>query len=97
MIENLRQWIEVCEKSGIGVPEQIYQFNAYTLLLELRIAVLMRERDRAKAEAFEEAAKIVREHLIYTGPGGYDPEPMQSILSDVLKARALSSPKQEAM
>jgi len=40
VIVKLRQWIEVCKKSGIGVPEQVLQFDAYSRLLEAEIAHL---------------------------------------------------------
>lgn len=42
-IEELRRWIEVCEKSGIEIPEQIHQFDAYARLLEAGIAQLRSE------------------------------------------------------
>ena len=53
-------------------------------------AALQAALDEARAEAFRDASVAVRSHLIYTGPGGYDPEPIQHRLADMLEARALS-------
>lgn len=35
----------------------------------------------------EECARRVEEYLIYTGPGGHDPEPIQKILAKMLRRK----------
>lgn len=33
----------------------------------------------------ERCAKAIEDHMIYTGPGGHDPEPIQKLLAKVLR------------
>lgn len=34
----------------------------------------------------ERYAKKIEDHIIYTGPGGFDPEPIQKILAEMVRA-----------
>lgn len=55
-IENIRRWIDVCEKTGIGVPDQVHTLDAYARLLEAKIA-----HDAGRVEELEMAlAEIIR-------------------------------------
>lgn len=49
MIDNLRKWIAICEASGVGVPEQVHQFDAYGRLLESEIVALRAKLSRLEA------------------------------------------------
>lgn len=49
------------------------------------INAILTQVEKARAEERERCAKIVEDHLIYTGPGGVDPEPIQKILSDAIR------------
>ena len=44
-IEEIRQWIQVCEKGGIQIPEQIYLLDAYATLLEARLMEFQAKTD----------------------------------------------------
>ena len=43
-ILKIRQWIEVCDKSGAEIPEQVRLLDAYTIILEARILHLLEGR-----------------------------------------------------
>ena len=58
-IEEIRQWIEVCEKSGIGVPEHVHLLDAYARLLEARIVSLTGEVEKWKGRE----AGMAKNHL----------------------------------
>ena len=52
------------------------------------IAAWLKAHDEKVArEVWLEAARAVREHIIYSGPGGHDPEPVQAILAKMLEAK----------
>lgn len=44
-IENVRQWIAVCESAGIEMPEQIVVLDTYARLLEARIYSLSCDKE----------------------------------------------------
>ena len=60
-VENLRKWIEVCENAGMGVPEQVHQFDAYSRLLESEVARLT-QAIAAKEAELAMAFRVVDSH-----------------------------------
>lgn len=52
--------------------------------IERRIVLAVRVA-QALADLRERCARAVEEHLIYTGPGGSDPQAIQEKLSDVVR------------
>lgn len=48
-IEQVRQWIAVCYKAGMELPEQIYVLDAYATILETRITQLLCDEALAKS------------------------------------------------
>lgn len=66
--KQVRQWITVCEASGIGVPDQVLVLDAYARLLEARIVDLLQKQAPAalgelEARVLEEAAKLAEAQL----------------------------------
>lgn len=71
-IEDVRAWIEVCEKAGIDnyIPEQVYVLDAYGKLLEAEalnsretVSILLRciEQMREALQPFSEAHQVVQD------------------------------------
>ena len=63
--------MEICKKHLVTFPEFVEA-----------VAQALRQ---VEADTIERAAKKVEDHLIYTGPGGIDPEPIQKILAKVIR------------
>lgn len=64
MIENLRQWIEVCETAGAFIPEQIHQFDAYARLLEAEILSLRGQHAKDFNRGYDKAESQFKPPLV---------------------------------
>lgn len=51
-IEQVRNWINVCDAAGIGVPEQVRVLDAYATLLESRLLAIIENPPPPKTGVF---------------------------------------------
>lgn len=49
-----------------------------------RVHCLNQQSEASRDEALVEAANLVRDYMVYTGPGGIDPEPVQKKLAEAI-------------